>query len=126
LVDHVFPPIPVRQWVLSVRKRLRWYLEREQKQKAVSAVQSHLQRVDDPFYLVMTIRNGAPFQRTGGDPICGKRNLQEAVSRWLIRRPLKKNAIAMKELIVLPHLCPKRLYLVPDSPFERANRLIFK
>ncbi len=29
LVDHVFPPLPVRQWVLSVPKRLRWYLERE-------------------------------------------------------------------------------------------------
>lgn len=24
LVDHVFPPLPVRQWVLSVPKRLRW------------------------------------------------------------------------------------------------------
>ena len=45
LADHVFPPVPVRQWVLSVPKRLRWYLEREQ--KAVSAVQSHLLRVDD-------------------------------------------------------------------------------
>jgi hypothetical protein len=31
LVDHVFPPLPVRQWVLSVPKRLRWYLEREPK-----------------------------------------------------------------------------------------------
>ncbi|MBK8636845.1 MAG: transposase zinc-binding domain-containing protein [Chromatiaceae bacterium] len=29
LVDQVFPPLPVRQWVLSVPKRLRWYLERE-------------------------------------------------------------------------------------------------
>ena len=29
LVDHVFPPLPVRQWVLSVPKRLRCYLERE-------------------------------------------------------------------------------------------------
>jgi len=36
LVDHVFPPLPVRQWVLSVPKRLRWYLEREP--KAISAV----------------------------------------------------------------------------------------
>jgi len=24
LVDHVIPPLPVRQWVLSVPKRLRW------------------------------------------------------------------------------------------------------
>jgi hypothetical protein len=36
LVDHVFPPLPVRQWVLSVPNRLRWYLEREP--KAVTAV----------------------------------------------------------------------------------------
>ena len=36
LVDHVIPPLPVRQWVLSVPKRLRWYLEREP--RALSAV----------------------------------------------------------------------------------------
>jgi hypothetical protein len=36
LVDHVFPPLPVRHWVLSVPKRLRWYLEREP--RAASAV----------------------------------------------------------------------------------------
>jgi len=29
LVDQVFPPLPVRQWVLSVPKRLRYFLERE-------------------------------------------------------------------------------------------------
>ena len=29
LVDHVFPPLSVRQWVLSVPKRLRYFLERE-------------------------------------------------------------------------------------------------
>ena len=28
LVDHVFPPLPVRQWVLSVPKRLRYFLQR--------------------------------------------------------------------------------------------------
>ena len=27
LVDHVFPPLPVRQWVLSVPKRLRYFLQ---------------------------------------------------------------------------------------------------
>ena len=36
LVDHVVPPVPVPQWVFSVPKRLRWYLERAP--KAVSAV----------------------------------------------------------------------------------------
>lgn len=29
LVEHVFPPLPVGQWILSVQKRLRWILERE-------------------------------------------------------------------------------------------------
>ena len=43
LVDHVFPPLPVRQWVLSVPKRLRFFLEREP--KAVSAVLHILLRV---------------------------------------------------------------------------------
>jgi hypothetical protein len=28
LVDHVFPPLPVRQWVLAVPKRLRYFLQR--------------------------------------------------------------------------------------------------
>ena len=31
-----FQPLPVRKWVLSVPKRLRWYLDREP--KAVTAV----------------------------------------------------------------------------------------
>ena len=83
-------------------------------------MQTHLQRVDDPLLLVRTIRNGAPFPRTGGYPIYGKRNLQKAVSWRLIRRLLNKNAIGMKGLIVLPHKCPKRRHLVPDSPFEKG------
>lgn len=29
LVDHVFPPLTVRQWVLSVPKRLRYFLQRD-------------------------------------------------------------------------------------------------
>jgi len=29
LTDHVFPRLPVRQWVLSVPKRLRYYLQRD-------------------------------------------------------------------------------------------------
>ena len=29
LVDHVFPRLPVRQWVLSVPKRLRYFLQRD-------------------------------------------------------------------------------------------------
>jgi hypothetical protein len=27
LVDHVLPPLPLRQWVLSVPKRLRYFLQ---------------------------------------------------------------------------------------------------
>jgi hypothetical protein len=29
LVDHVIPPVPVRQWVPSLPKRLRWHLHRD-------------------------------------------------------------------------------------------------
>ena len=29
LTDQVFPRLPVRQWVLSVPKRIRYYLQRE-------------------------------------------------------------------------------------------------
>ena len=29
LVDHGFPPLPVRQWVLAVPKRLRTFLQRD-------------------------------------------------------------------------------------------------
>jgi hypothetical protein len=29
LADHVFPRLPVRQWVLSVPKRLRYHLEHD-------------------------------------------------------------------------------------------------
>ena len=29
LTDHVFPRLPVRQWVLSVPKRLRYFLQRD-------------------------------------------------------------------------------------------------
>jgi hypothetical protein len=43
LMDHVFPPLPARQWVLSVPKRLRWYLEREP--RSISAVLYILLRI---------------------------------------------------------------------------------
>ncbi len=29
LADHVFPHLPVRQWVLSVPKRLRYFMQRD-------------------------------------------------------------------------------------------------
>ncbi len=42
-VDHVFPPRPVRQWVLSAPNRLLWHLEREP--RAIRAVRHILLRV---------------------------------------------------------------------------------
>ena len=36
LVDHVIPPVPVRQWVVSVPKRLRWFLG--ERSAAVAAI----------------------------------------------------------------------------------------
>jgi len=36
LVDHVIPPVPVRQWVISVPKRLRWFLA--ERSEAVAAL----------------------------------------------------------------------------------------
>ncbi len=43
LIDHVFPPLPVRPWVLSVPKRRRFFLEREP--GAVTAVRHIVLRV---------------------------------------------------------------------------------
>jgi len=30
LTDHVFPRLPVRQWVLSVPRRLRYFMQRDE------------------------------------------------------------------------------------------------
>jgi hypothetical protein len=43
LADHVFLPLPVRQWVLSIPKRLRYFLQHEP--EAISAVLHILLRV---------------------------------------------------------------------------------
>jgi hypothetical protein len=43
LVDQVFPPLPVRQWVLSVPKRPRYFVQRDP--EALSAVLHILLRV---------------------------------------------------------------------------------
>ena len=43
LVDQVFPPLPVRQWVLAVPKRLRYFLQRDS--EALGAVLHILLRV---------------------------------------------------------------------------------
>jgi hypothetical protein len=49
LVDHVFPPLPVRQCVLLAPKRLRYFLEREP--AAASAVLHILLRVVEAHLL---------------------------------------------------------------------------
>ena len=43
LVDHVFPRLPVRQWVLSLPKRLRYFLRHDQ--RTVKAVLTIFLRV---------------------------------------------------------------------------------
>jgi hypothetical protein len=43
LVDHVFPPLPVRQWVLSLPKRLRYFLRHDR--RTVTAVLTIFLRV---------------------------------------------------------------------------------
>jgi hypothetical protein len=60
LIDHVFPPLPVRQWVPSVPKRPREFLEREL--RSVSAVLRILVRVADA-HLRQTSRR--PAERRG-------------------------------------------------------------
>jgi hypothetical protein len=60
LIDHVFPPLPVRQWVLSVPKRSREFLEREL--RSVSAVLHILVRVVEA-HLRQTSRR--PAERRG-------------------------------------------------------------
>jgi len=62
LVDHVFPPLPLRQWVLAVPKRLRWYLEREP--RALSAVLPIFLRVIER-HLRQTSPGAAPDARYG-------------------------------------------------------------
>jgi hypothetical protein len=70
LVDHVLPPLPVRQWVLSVPKRLCYFLEREP--DTVSAV---LQLPCNPTVLRLKFRSPPPCNL--GAPIvppCGSRD----------------------------------------------------
>jgi hypothetical protein len=43
MVDHIFPPLPVRQWVLSLPKRLRYFLRQDR--RAVTAVLNIFLRV---------------------------------------------------------------------------------
>ena len=60
LVDQVFPPLPVRQWVLSVPKRLRYFLQRDS--EALGAVLHILLRVIEAR---LRERSGCPGGRLG-------------------------------------------------------------
>jgi hypothetical protein len=60
LVDQVFPPLPVRQWVLSVPKRLRYFLQRDP--EALGAVLHILLRVIEAR---LRERSGCPGGRLG-------------------------------------------------------------
>jgi hypothetical protein len=60
LVDQVFPPLPVRQWVLSVPKRLRHFLQRDS--EALGAVLHILLRVIEAR---LRQRSGCPGGRLG-------------------------------------------------------------
>jgi hypothetical protein len=60
LVDQVFPPLPVRQWVLSVPKRLRYFLQRDS--EALGAVLHIFLRVIE---VRLRQRSGCPGGRLG-------------------------------------------------------------
>ncbi len=60
LVDHVFAPLPVRQWVLSLPKRLRYFLRNDR--RTVTAVLTIFLRV-----LKQALREHTPGKPTGND-----------------------------------------------------------
>ena len=65
LVDQVFPPLPVRQWVLSVPKRLRYFLQRDA--NALGAVLHILLRVIEAR---RRQRSGCARGRLGAVSLC--------------------------------------------------------
>jgi len=83
LVDHVFPPLPVRQWVLSVPKRLRYFLER--KPAAASAVLHILLRVVEA-HLRKRSPGASPRARFGA--VSFVHRFGAALNRHLIPSPL--------------------------------------
>jgi hypothetical protein len=62
LVDHVFPQLPVRQWVLSLPKRLRYFLRCDR--RTVTAVLTIFLRVVEQVLRERTPR-AAPKARPG-------------------------------------------------------------
>jgi len=80
LVDHVFPPLPVRQWVLSLPKRLRYFLKSDP--AAVSAVLHILLRVVQQELINRSDR------RIGAAPSCAPTSLSRgACTKLAITRP---------------------------------------
>jgi hypothetical protein len=64
LADHVIPPVPVRQWVISVPKRLRGMLA--DRPRAVAALTKLF--LDEIERLLLTASGGAPDAVTPGAP----------------------------------------------------------
>ena len=68
LVDHVIPPVPVRQWVISVPKRLRWFLGA--RPEAVAALtrifMGEVERLVHEAAVVASSRAAAHEPRIGG------------------------------------------------------------
>jgi hypothetical protein len=98
LVDHVFPQVPVRQWVLSLPKRLRYFLHHEPAligpvlQIFLDAVEDRL-KVSSPGALAEALRGSdlCPSLRLGIEcqpplSLCGH--------RWCLRCPRGKGAIS--------------------------------
>jgi hypothetical protein len=64
LVDHVIPPVPVRQWVISVPKRLRGMLA--DRPRAVAALTKLF--LTEIERLLLSASGGAPDAETPGAP----------------------------------------------------------
>ncbi len=79
LVDHVFPPLPVRVWVLSVLKRLGYFLQREP--AAVNAVLHIFLRTIEQMLRAHSPGAG-PRARLGAQLACALSLLR---ARWGVR-----------------------------------------
>jgi hypothetical protein len=117
LVDHVFPQVPVRQWVLSLPKRLRYFLYHEPAligpvlQIFLDAVEDRL-KVSSPGALAEALRGSdlCPSLRLGIEcqpplSLCGH--------RWCLRCPRGKGAFTKLGCSVLRTSPPCNARRVP-------------
>ena len=88
-VGHVFPPLPVRQSVLSVPKRLRWYPEQEpQTISAVLRMRLHVIAV----FLRQVSGADSPHSRCAAAAVC--RRLISEDFRWQVDRQIGRRLAA--------------------------------